>query len=109
MTNTSVLHILATGSSKCRFLVTPEGSKHLQNIDILEITDRHDCLSVKRIATKEIDMKVGLHKTSLFDYMYDLKSMLNCKFEFAFNSKKLEVVIAFFLPSGYLLSLVVIQ
>ena len=90
-------------------MVTPEGNKYLENIDILEITESHDCISVRNIATKNINLEIGGIKLSLFDYLYDLKSLLNCRFEFKFNSKKLETVIAIISPSGFIFALVLIQ
>ena len=43
--------ILCHGSQKMRYLVTPEAKQYLEQIEILEVTERHECNQIRVIHT----------------------------------------------------------
>ena len=66
-----------------RYLVTPEAKQYLEQIEILEVTERHECNQIKVIHTKKVKIEmVGFRPTTLFEIMYEMKNSLGCRFEF---------------------------
>ena len=48
------------------------------------------------------DITVQGYDYSLFDIMYGLKSIIDCRFEFKFSIKEQNIVMACYLPNGYI-------
>jgi len=95
--------------TKLRYLLTPETKEFLEKIELIEILENHSCIVLRSFDTKNIEINVLGVKVSLFDLMYDMKNMLDCSFEFKFNLKKMEIVMAVVLPKGFIISAFVIR
>ena len=63
------------------------------------------------IPVEGIELKLCSYgrKEKLYDFMYKMKTILDCHFEFKFNSMHLDIVLACKLPSDYLLAVFVIR
>ena len=95
--------------TKLRYLLTPETKEFLENIELIEILENHSCIVLRSFDTKNIKINVLGVEASLFDLMYGMKNKLNCSFEFKFNLKKMEIVMAVVLPKGFIISAFVIR
>ena len=74
--------ILAIGSQKLRFLVTPEADQFLEVMKIFEITEQHDFSLKQEIRTEEIFVTIGAERFSLFELLCICKYKLKCNFQF---------------------------
>ena len=78
--------MLAIGSSKLRFLVTPEANQYLELLRIQEIRESHECHIWREINTKQLDVVVRGKTIPLFDVLCNFKHLLGCNFNFQFNN-----------------------
>ena len=74
--------ILAIGSQKLRFLVTPESDKFLEVMQIFEITETHDYKLLQEINMLEIYVRISNERKSLFEILCIYKEKLKCNFHF---------------------------
>ena len=75
----------------------------------MEIFENHSCRTIREFKTTNITVKIAHKYFTLFDLMYELKSTLDCRFEFKFNYKDKEIVLASYLPKGYLCAAFVLR
>ena len=91
-----------------RYLVTPEADEYLKLIQIDEILETHECLTTRNFSTSDIKLDIGGESITLFHIMLGLKDKLSCRFDFKFSETRQQIVMACYLPKGYLLAAFVI-
>ena len=75
---------------------------------IVGIEQNHIRKNKRSFTTQNLNLKVGNNDLQLFDLMHQMKIKLSCKFEFKFNSERMEIAMACILPSGYILAIFLI-
>lgn len=99
------MQILAVGSQKLTYLLTPEASLYLENLEIKQISENHNCISLNNFSTKNIELSSG---RCLFDVMYDMVN-LNCGFNFYLNDESMQVLIECSTQADYIIGLFLID
>ena len=108
--------ILAIGSSKLTYLLTPEEEGYMTILLIKQITETHQCVRHARIDTREHFIPLGNNKRSLFDIMFDMKK-IGCSFDFRLYDKyneadnkpeKMQILLSCYTVTGYLMGLFLI-
>ena len=75
-------------------MVTLEGEEFLKKLEIIEVSETHESKQLHTIDTEKIPLdhlnrreeEKREVKIKLFDVMYDLKKLKQCRFEFGLNS-----------------------